>query len=232
MDPPIAGMSGPSSIDVRHVALPCIFVAAFFQYMHFAKKPVAVPCQRVTERCARRCVFVGLLAEFASLRLLPLCALYPMNSSCVVFLYFWRESKRFRSLQIREIFACASTLSAWVLPFVAPMEGQMPLTLEVTALLNIVLAPETCLYIVVLLLAGVVLHCSDRGGSALWSCSSPALNFGVSVIFLKSFIHITSAIAGEPNEPTLWVLLIADLALVFFGADSCCSATSSCFGNA
>merc|ERR1719375_1662618 len=35
----------------------------------------------------------GVAAELLSLRLLPLCAIYPMNASCLVFLYYWKESK-------------------------------------------------------------------------------------------------------------------------------------------
>eukprot|EP00811_Abedinium_folium_P027886 NODE_4270_length_1912_cov_3.858824.p1 GENE.NODE_4270_length_1912_cov_3.858824~~NODE_4270_length_1912_cov_3.858824.p1 ORF type:complete len:523 (-),score=155.87 NODE_4270_length_1912_cov_3.858824:166-1734(-) len=200
--------------DVRFVALPCVLLAGFCQYVHFAKKPMAAPCQRLSEHCARRLVILGLFAELATLWLMPVSAAYPMNASCLVFLYFWKESKRFKSVHFNELVACASALSAWLLPFIDPSADRAPAAMEPAELLGTALSPDTCVYVGVLLFGGVVLHCLDKGTSPRWSCAPAAMNFGVTVLLLKAFRHIAAAAVASPDQPIIWLVLAADIVLL------------------
>eukprot|EP00927_Polykrikos_kofoidii_P037218 TRINITY_DN31383_c0_g1_i2.p1 TRINITY_DN31383_c0_g1~~TRINITY_DN31383_c0_g1_i2.p1 ORF type:complete len:468 (-),score=90.69 TRINITY_DN31383_c0_g1_i2:49-1452(-) len=203
--------------DMRCASLPCVMVASLLQYVRFAKKPMAEPFHRITDRIARRCVFVGLAAEFIGLWLLPLCQAYPMNASCLVCLFFWKETKRSRTgWNTNEVLACATALSAWILPFVDPLGGQVPSIVDTAALLDVLLAPRTGLYVTVALAVGVAVHCWLQGESALGSVAGPAINFGVSAIFLKALVLIAFSIAAAPLRPSLWVVAVALAAVLLF----------------
>merc|ERR1719199_1085445 len=87
----------------------------------------------------------GMAVELLSLRLLPLCAIYPMNASCLVFLYYWKESKLRKSSgpRFNEGLVCSAVLSAWILPFAAgPKDGQLPRVMRLSELLDVVLGPN------------------------------------------------------------------------------------------
>mmetsp|Transcript_39275 Transcript_39275/g.108267 ORF Transcript_39275/g.108267 Transcript_39275/m.108267 type:complete len:535 (+) Transcript_39275:129-1733(+) len=200
--------------DVRYVALPCVLLGSLLQYWRFAKKPMAAPCHRLTDRFTKRCVFVGLAAELSVLFLLPLCEAYPMNASCLVCLYFWKETKRSKSMHFGEVLACASALSAWILPFVDPADGRVPEVMEESEVLDMLMAPRTCLYVVGILVGGIAMQCQGQGASALGSTVGPALNFGVSAMFLKALAYVVASIAFMPSRPALWgeaVALVASL---------------------
>lgn len=201
-------------VDVRVVALPCAFAAGAMQYMRFAKKPMAEPFNLVSERMARRLVLLGMGIEVLTLRLLPLCEAYPMNASCLVFLYFTKESKRYNSMHFREMLSCASALSAWLLPFVDPTDGSMPELLQLTFMLDIAMTPLTVLYVGVLLLAGGLAHCGVGASSSAWSCIGPALNFGASALLLKAAVHLAGGILTQPDRPALWAALLVAVALL------------------
>jgi len=209
-------MQGLPDIDVRYVALPCVLFASVLQYMRFAKKPMAAPCHRLSDRLARRCIIGGLAIELAGLRLLPLCEAYPMNASCLVCLYFWKETKRSKSLQFTEVLACASALSAWLLPFVDPADGRFPDVMQDVVLLDALLSPRTCIYVVMSLVGGVAVHCQSHGGSALGSTAGPAACFGVSAIFLKALAHTTAAIISMPWRLELWAAVAALVSLLLW----------------
>jgi len=193
--------------DVRYVSLPCVLAASVLQYMRFAKKPMAAPCHWLSERLARRCVLIGLGAELVGLGLLPLCEAYPMNASCLVFLYFWKESKRSRAARCCELLACASALSAWALPFLSQADARVPATVRVEALVDKLMAPATCIYVAGLLLTSIILHCLCHGRSALGSCTPPGLNFGVSAMLLKALMLVATPLAAEPARSELWAAL-------------------------
>lgn len=199
------------------MSLPCVLVASSLQYLRFAKKPMAEPCHRLTDRCARRCVFAGLAAELVGLWLLPLCQAYPMNASCLVCLFFWKETKRSRTgWQFSEVVACVTALSAWLLPFVDPMGGRLPEVLQDEVLLDVVLAPRTCLYVASALLGGILVHCRNHGESAFGSVAAPAANFGVSAIFLKALVHVVVSIVTSPLRPSLWLAVAVLLGLLLW----------------
>jgi len=200
--------------DVRYVSLPCVLAASVLQYMRFAKKPMAVPCHWLSDRLARRCVLVGLGAELAGLGLLPLCEAYPMNASCLVFLYFWKESKRSRAVRCCELLACASALSAWVLPFLNQADAKVPAAVRVEALVDKLMAPATCIYVTGLLLTSIVLHCLCHGRSALGSCMPPGLNFGVSALLLKALLLVVTPLVAEPARYDLWATLACIVVLL------------------
>lgn len=201
-------------LDVRFIAFPCVLAAGVMQYMRFAKKPMSAPFHMISERLARRCVLIGLAIEILTLRLLPLCEAYPMNASCLVFLYFKKESKRYNSMQFREILSCASALSAWLLPFVDPTDGSFPDVLQLGLLLDIAMAPATCAYVGVLLLAGALAHCGFGAGTSVWSCTGPALSFGTSALLLKAAVHIVASLVFQPKRPEAWASLLGTLALL------------------
>lgn len=209
--------------DRRLVGIPCVLAASVLQYVRFAKKPMAAPCQRVTERGARRLLVIGLVAEFVSLAFLPLSQACPMNASCLVFLYFWKESKRAQVLQLREalgeVFVCFLALSAWALPFLDPGGRDWPEAVQATALLETLLGPRTCGYVVFLLLSGAVLYmlCSCKGvqGNVFVSCLPPALNFGVSALLLKAAAQVAYGIVQAPHRSELWAALPVLLLLLF-----------------
>mmetsp|Transcript_7347 Transcript_7347/g.18416 ORF Transcript_7347/g.18416 Transcript_7347/m.18416 type:complete len:519 (-) Transcript_7347:68-1624(-) len=187
---------------------------------------MAAPCHKVSERCSRRWVILGLALELGSLRLLPLSAAYPMNASCLVFLYFWKESKRSGgAFGGGSLFHVLGALSAWALPFLDPAGGVVPTTLQAGPLMATVLAPEICMYVVALLLAGIVIHTTSGffGDSALVSCTPPGLNFGVSALLLKALAHILASAALAPHRFELWAA-IASLAVLIFGVRSAATA--------
>lgn len=206
--------------DVRWVALPCVFVASVLQYLPFAKKPMAFPCHRITQGCARKTVFIGLAAEMAGLRFLPLCQAYPMNASLLVFLYFWKESKR--SMRMGELLASLTALSAWAVPFLDPANGKIPEPMQVGVLIDVMLAPRTCVYVVGLLLSGIVFQCLSGWlcrESALMSCVPPALNFGVTALLLKAGTHVVLALLLTPARTELWLALLT-LGILLLGVRS------------
>jgi len=199
--------------DVRMVAIPCVLAGSILQYAHFAKKPMAFPCHRITERCSKHLAVAGIALELLSLWLLPLCVLYPMSSSCLVFLYYWKESKKARNVAVarsRELATCGAVLSAWLLPFVAvPMNGYPRVRLS--ALLEAVLGPSTCLYVAGLLVLGVLTHCwtaAQPGREVIRSCAPAAFNFGVSAMLLKALAELAGLLIGSPERPVIWVSLV------------------------
>ncbi|OLQ02279.1 hypothetical protein AK812_SmicGene14890 [Symbiodinium microadriaticum] len=196
--------------DRRLVGIPCVLAASVLQYVRFAKKPMAAPCHRVTERGARRLLVIGLVAEFVSLAFLPLSQACPMNASCLVFLYFWKESKRAQVLQLREavgeVFVCFLALSAWALPFLDPGGRDWPEAVQAASLLETLLAPRS------------------KQGDSLWlcvqgnvfvSCLPPAMNFGVSALLLKAAAQVASGILQAPQRSELWAALPVLLLLLF-----------------
>eukprot|EP00931_Biecheleriopsis_adriatica_P079776 TRINITY_DN53124_c0_g1_i1.p1 TRINITY_DN53124_c0_g1~~TRINITY_DN53124_c0_g1_i1.p1 ORF type:complete len:473 (+),score=116.53 TRINITY_DN53124_c0_g1_i1:36-1421(+) len=196
--------------DLRLLSFPCVLVASGLQYLHFAKKPMAAPLHRISERCARRFLLVGLVAELVALRLLPLCAVYPMNSSLLVLLYFCKETKRARAVQTNEVLACLSAFSAWGLPYVDPGAGLWQNEIQVGLLFDLLLAPSTCAYIVSLLLLGGLICCCSclSGRESIWaSCLPPALNFGVSALLLKAVVQTSSSLLAAPWRTELWAAL-------------------------
>jgi len=201
--------------DARCLALPCVLAAGVLQYTRFAKKPMAAPCHRLSERLARRCVFAGLAAELVGLRLLPLCEAYPMNASCLVFLYFWKESKRSRSVHKGEVLACASALSAWALPFLNPADSKVSEATQVSLLLDAMMAPSTCLYVVGMLACSVVVHCIGHGQSVIGSCTPPGMNFGVSALLLKAFTQVAGSLVLAPLRLELWAAMVSIVTLLF-----------------
>lgn len=204
--------------DARYVAMPCLLTACALQYMRFAKKPMGTPCHRVSPKWSERMVFVGLAAELVSLRLLPLCKAYAMNASCLTCLYYWKESKRASAIQPGEMLACAAVLTAWALPLADPADAEYKKPMEAAPLLDAVLSPNTCVYVVALLAVSVVVHCFCRGESAFGSCAPPALNFGVSAMLLKALVQLATLLAAAPLEnASLWagvVLLLILLVVV------------------
>mmetsp|Transcript_41272 Transcript_41272/g.81448 ORF Transcript_41272/g.81448 Transcript_41272/m.81448 type:complete len:491 (+) Transcript_41272:34-1506(+) len=200
--------------DVRYVSLPCILAASVLQYMRFAKKPMAAPCHWLSERLARRCVLIGLGAELVGLGLLPLCEAYPMNASCLVFLYFWKESKRSRAARCCELLACASALSAWALPFLSQADAKVPAAVRIEAVVDKLMAPATCIYVTGLLLTSIVLHCLCHGRSALGSCTPPGLNFGVSAMLLKALMLVVIPVTMEPARSELWAAMACIVVLL------------------
>eukprot|EP00913_Durusdinium_trenchii_P002194 g2026.t1 len=213
-----------SSMDLRFVSLPCVVVASTLQYVRFAKKPMAAPFHRVTERGARRLLWVGLVAELVALGLLPLMQAYPMNASCLVFLYFWKESKRAKVLQLNEVLSCALALAVWILPCLDPTGGVLqPAEVQVDSLLETLWAPGTrpapsnsfgaerdgtCAYVVILLLLGVAICLLYRGGgNAFVSCLPAALNFGVSSMLLKALPQVARGLLQAPQRLELWAAL-------------------------
>eukprot|EP00930_Biecheleria_cincta_P096980 TRINITY_DN88740_c0_g1_i1.p1 TRINITY_DN88740_c0_g1~~TRINITY_DN88740_c0_g1_i1.p1 ORF type:complete len:548 (-),score=131.67 TRINITY_DN88740_c0_g1_i1:27-1616(-) len=212
-------------VDSRLLGLPCVLAASGLQYLRFAKKPMAAPCHRVSDRCSRRFLVVGLAAEVAALRLLPLCEAYPMNASCLTFLYFWKETKRAKAIQKNEVLACISALSAWGLPYVDPSGGHWHEEMQASTLLDAVLSPRTCAYVVFLLLGGALLCCSLSvvGDSAFTSCLPPALNFGVSALLLKAAAQVVASLLLAPWRLELWAALPI-LAVLIVGVRSAASA--------
>ncbi|CAK9072429.1 unnamed protein product [Durusdinium trenchii] len=198
-----------SSMDLRFVSLPCVVVASTLQYVRFAKKPMAAPFHRVTERGARRLLWVGLVAELVALGLLPLMQAYPMNASCLVFLYFWKESKRAKVLQLNEVLSCALALAVWILPCLDPTGGVLqPAEVQVDSLLETLWAPGSCAYVVILLLLGVAICLLYRGGgNAFVSCLPAALNFGVSSMLLKALPQVARGLLQAPQRLELWAAL-------------------------
>ncbi|CAK0875514.1 unnamed protein product, partial [Prorocentrum cordatum] len=193
------------------------------QYLRFAKKPMAPPCHMVSERLSRRLVFLGLFIELAAVRILPLCEIYPMNASCLVILYFWRETKRSKSIHKDELLACASALSAWALPFVRPSGGAFIEAMPAAVVLDRMLSTFSCSYVVALLVGSTVVHCFLNGGSALGSCAPPGLNFGVSAMLLKAFTQVAASLALAPGRPEQWATLLV-LATLLLGARSVATA--------
>ncbi|CAJ1353663.1 unnamed protein product [Effrenium voratum] len=202
------------SMDLRFLSLPCVFAASMLQYIRFAKKPMSAPFHRVTERGARRLLLVGLVAELIVLRLLPLTQVYPMNASCLVCLYFWKESKRAKVLKMNEVVACLMALAAWGLPCLGETEE-----FRVEGLPSVLLAPRTCGYAVVLLLLGI-LCCLGSGfqglNGAFLSCLPSALNFGVSAMLLKAVALVGASLLTAPTKlehlaafPVLSLLILA-----------------------
>lgn len=196
-------------MDLRFVSLPCVVVASTLQYVRFAKKPMAAPFHRVTERGARRLLWVGLVAELVALGLLPLMQAYPMNASCLVFLYFWKESKRAKVLQLNEVLSCALALAVWILPCLDPTGGVLqPAEVQVDSLLETLWAPGSCAYVVILLLLGVAICLLYRGGgNAFVSCLPAALNFGVSSMLLKALPQVARGLLQAPQRLELWAAL-------------------------
>lgn len=199
--------------DVRMVAIPCVLAAGILQYAHFAKKPMAFPCHRITERCSKHLAVAGIALELLSLWLLPLCVLYPMSSSCLVSLYYWKESKKARKVAVarfRELSTCGAVLSAWVLPFVAvPINGYARVRLS--ALFETVLGPGTCLYVAGLLTLGVLTNCwtvAQPSREVLRSCAPAAFNFGVSALLLKALAELAGLCIGSPERPIIWASLV------------------------
>lgn len=204
----------PSSFDARWVSIPCVLVASTLQYIRFAKKPMAAPFHRVTERGARRLLVVGLVAELVALRLLPLMQAYPMNASCLVFLYFWKESKRAKVLQMNEVLACILALVVWILPCLDPGGGRVE---EMQAdVLGTLLSPGSCAYVASLLLVGIVVSLCYRGGNnAFVSCLPSALNFGVSSMLLKAIPQVAASLFRAPQRLELWAALPVMVVLIF-----------------
>lgn len=206
--------------DVRITAIPCLLAAGLLQYVHFAKKPMAFPCHRLTERASKHCAMAGMAAELLALRLLPLCAIYPMNASSLVFLYYWKESKQRKSSASPYNAAAlsAAALSAWLLPYVAgPADGQAPRVMHLSELFDAILGRDTCIYVVGLLTAGVAAHCwlkGRPGGSVLRSCAPAALNFGVSAMLLKALAELAVSLLRSPDRPILWASLVVVLSLL------------------
>jgi len=189
-------------------------VACSLQYMRFAKKPMSAPCHRLSERLARRCVFLGLGAELAGLRLLPLCEAYPMNASLLVFLYFWKESKRSRAVRKGEVLACFSALSVWLLPFASPADGTVEKATQVGLLVDLLMAPRTCAYVVGVLALSVVVHCIGHGESALGSCTPAGMNFAVSSLLLKALAQTAALLTSAPLRPELWAAVVSIVTLL------------------
>merc|ERR1719453_2766867 len=103
----------------------------------------------------------GLAVELLSLRLLPLCAIYPMNASCLVFLYYWKESKlrKARSSSFKELHVCFAVLISWSLPFVAGSpDGSSPRVMRLSELFDAMLGSQSCIYVAGLLVAGMAAH--------------------------------------------------------------------------
>lgn len=197
-----------TSWDVRFISFPCVLAASIFQYIRFAKKPMAAPFHRVTERGARRLLVVGLVAELVALRLLPLMQAYPMNASCLVFLYYWKESKRAKVLQMNEVLACVLALVVWVLPCLDPGGGSLHEAMQVEVLLETLLAPGSCAYVVSLLLVGALICLCYRGGNNPFvSCLPSALNFGVSSMLLKAVPQVAASLCIAPQRLELWAAL-------------------------
>lgn len=199
--------------DVRVVAIPCVLASGILQYAHFAKKPMAAPCHRITERCSKHLAVAGIALELLSLWLLPLCVLYPMSSSCLVFLYYWKESKKARKVAVaraREVSTCGAVLSAWLLPFIAvPINGHARVRLS--ALFDAVLGPSTCLYVASLLVLGVLSHCwttAQPGREVMRSCAPAAFNFGVTALLLKAEAELVGLCIGSPGRPAIWASLV------------------------
>lgn len=176
--------------------------------MRFAKKPMNAPCHRISDRCARRFAIVGIAAELAGLRLLPLCQAYPMNASCLVCLYYWKESKRSRAMRCGEIIACFSALGAWLLPLIDPTDGGVPEAMQIGFLVDTVLEPMACAYLATLVLLGVMARCLIRGDSAMGSSAGPALHFGLSALALKAFVNVAEIIITMPKQPEPWAALL------------------------
>lgn len=197
-----------AQLDVRTVALPCILCSSVLQYMRFAKKPMAAPLHKVSERWARRGVIVGLVVEILMLRLLPVSQAYPMSASCLVCLYFWKESKRSGCLP------CVAALAAWLLPLLDPSAGVMPAAVDGERLLFLVLGPRTAMYVAVLLAAAAVLQFGGPFSSAMISCAPPAMNVGFSALLLKALVYALTLLLTEPGSLYCWAVLTICAGLV------------------
>merc|ERR1719401_3061785 len=92
----------------------------------------------------------------------------------------------------------------------------MPKPIEVGALIPIVLAPDTCVYMVSLLLGSIILHTLGAclGDTALLNCAPPALNFGVSAVLLKALAHTLVLLVNLPTQLTSWAVLISLIVLL------------------
>lgn len=138
-----------------------------------------------------------------------------MNASCLVFLYFWKESKRSRAVQPGEVLACISALSAWLLPFANPADSRVGRVTQVGLLVDMMMAPRTCAYVAGTLVCSVVLHCIGKGETALGSCTPAGMNFAVSSLLLKVLAQTSALLVSAPARPELWAALVSIVALLF-----------------
>eukprot|EP00928_Gymnodinium_smaydae_P025454 TRINITY_DN20261_c0_g1_i3.p1 TRINITY_DN20261_c0_g1~~TRINITY_DN20261_c0_g1_i3.p1 ORF type:complete len:515 (+),score=125.94 TRINITY_DN20261_c0_g1_i3:44-1546(+) len=211
----MAEHSVAGAADARYAAYTCVLVASLLQYLRFAKKPLAAPLHRVTDRMARRFALVGMVLELCGLWLLPLSQAYPMNASCLVCVFFWKETKRSKAMQFGEALACLAALGTWFLPVVDPDGGHFPHAVQDAVLLEEVLAPRTCAFASCALIGGVVVYCAG-GASALGMTAGPGMSFGVSALLLKALLHNVALLASEFHRPELWGSAVALLAVLLW----------------
>eukprot|EP00929_Paragymnodinium_shiwhaense_P013285 TRINITY_DN121149_c0_g1_i1.p1 TRINITY_DN121149_c0_g1~~TRINITY_DN121149_c0_g1_i1.p1 ORF type:complete len:506 (-),score=118.54 TRINITY_DN121149_c0_g1_i1:83-1600(-) len=190
--------------DARLASLPCVLLGGILQYLQVAKKPLTAPCHKVSDGLAKRCAALELMVEMATVWLLPLCEAYPMLVSFLACSYFLKESKK-SSWQLGEAVACLCALSAWALPFVDPYGGFFPAgAMDEELLLDTILSPRSTVFVVALLLGAAIVHWSNQSASVLGSVLAPAMNFGVSALFLKTTVHSIGLVLQHPGEPTFW----------------------------
>lgn len=130
-----------------------------------------------------------------------------MNASCLVFLYSWKESKRGVGRRFPLLYSLGA-LSVWALPFIDPRGGALPGIFKGDVLMDLLLAPLTSAFIVVLLFGGIAIHSLAQfvgRESLLSSVMPPAMNFGATALLLKALSQFAEGAVREPSRVDLWV---------------------------
>mmetsp|Transcript_42484 Transcript_42484/g.91688 ORF Transcript_42484/g.91688 Transcript_42484/m.91688 type:complete len:642 (-) Transcript_42484:294-2219(-) len=199
--------------DLRSFSLPCVAIASFLQYLRFAKKPTSGPSHRLSEKCSRRWVWVGLLLELATLRLLPLSQAYPMQAASLVLCFFWKESRHRAPCSATLGPSLAALSGAWALPFFDEAhDGRLPPTWEANHLLALSVAPQTLVFVVGMLVAAFLVYSTGAfllKDGLFSACLPSAMIFGVSAVLLKGLVLVVDTLLLRPDVPDLWVVLLA-----------------------